>query len=148
MSYLKSGTSVINPMHYCQSGAKLQPIEVIRYLNADLGNAWKYCTRYMYKNTPGTDLGKAIWYMDDFRANWIDANDESMFIHKIPQDIVEKMIKFVDAEPRQEVKNLFNQIIIIATQNRILDTKEFDLTRYELLQFAKTFPDADLKDLE
>ena len=140
--------TAIKPTHYCDNAIHIEPIEVARHLNFDLGNVWKYCARYLGKHTPGTDLGKAIFYMDDFRKNWVDDVNECIYVHKLPQEIIEMMIKFIDAETRPEVKNMFTLVLEITTENRIRDVKEFDLVRYELLQYAKTFPDADLKDLE
>lgn len=140
--------TAIKPTHYCDNAVNIEPIEVARYLNFDLGNVWKYCARYLYKHTPGTDLGKAIFYLTDFRKNWVDEMNECTYVHHVPQEIVDIMIKFIDAETRPEVKNVFTVVLEIVTENCIRDIKEFDLARYELLQYAKTFSDADLKDLE
>ena len=37
--------TAIKPTHYCDNAINIEPIEVARHLNFDLGNVWKYCAR-------------------------------------------------------------------------------------------------------
>lgn len=56
--------AVHNPEHYTQSGAMLQPIDVIRFAPFDLGNAIKYVCRAGHKNDELEDYRKAQKYLD------------------------------------------------------------------------------------
>lgn len=124
------------PKHYRSHESGIEAIEITRWLQFDLGNCWKYCMRYRDKGTPKKDLMKAIWYINDFRKFFIDYNNESTFIHRIPEDIISKMIAVTEAEPREEIKRMFELLTMITTQNCIMDSKLFDTTVYELEQFV------------
>lgn len=126
------------PKHYRSHESGIEAIEVTRWLNFDLGNCWKYCMRYRDKGTPKKDLGKAVWYLNDFKEHFIDYKNDSIIIHKIPEEIISKMIAISEAEPREEIKRVFELLIMIATQNCVLDPKLYDRTGYELEQFANS----------
>lgn len=59
--------TVNHPAHYNQHPSKIECIDVVRWMNFNLGNAIKYIWRAGGK--PGTDtvtdLKKAIWYLQD-----------------------------------------------------------------------------------
>ena len=84
------------------------------------------------------DLGKAVWYLNDYKDHFIDYKNESTIIHKIPEEVITKMIAISDAEPREEIKHVFELLIMITTQNCVLDPKLYDRTGYELEQFANS----------
>lgn len=126
------------PKHYRSHESGIEAIEVTRWLNFDLGNCWKYCMRYRDKGTPKKDLGKAVWYLNDFKEHFIDYKNDSIIMHKIPEEIISKMIAISEAEPREEIKRVFELLIMIATQNCVLDPKLYDRTGYELEQFANS----------
>jgi hypothetical protein len=132
---------VNEPKHYRSHESGIEAIEITRWLQFDLGNCWKYCMRYRDKGTPKKDLMKALWYINDFRKFFIDYNNDSTFIHKIPEDIIEKMIKVTETDPVAEVRAMFELIIMISTQNGVIDPKIIDTTIYGLEQFSKTFKD-------
>lgn len=132
---------VNEPKHYHSHESGIEAIEITRWLQFDLGNCWKYCMRYRDKGTPKKDLMKALWYINDFRKFFIDYNNDSTFIHKIPEDIIEKMIKVTETDPVAEVRAMFELIIMISTQNGVIDPKIIDTTIYGLEQFSKTFKD-------
>ena len=94
--------------------------------------------RYRDKGTPKKDLMKAKWYIDDFRKHFIDYNNDSMFIHKVSEDVIEKMCKITECEPREEIKHMFEQLMIIVTQNHIIDMKEFDTVLYDFERLIET----------
>ena len=129
---------VNKPKHYRSHESGIEAIEVTRWLQFDLGNCWKYCMRYRDKGTPKKDLMKAKWYIDDFRKHFIDYNNDSTFMHKVSEDVIEKMCKITECEPREEIKHMFEQLMIIVTQNGILDTKTFDTVLYEFEQFIES----------
>lgn len=129
---------VNEPIHYRSHESGIEAIEITRWLQFDLGNCWKYCMRYRDKGTPKKDLKKAIWYIRDFNTYFIDYKHDSTFIHSLSNEIVEKMCKVAEAEPREEIKAMFNLMIMIATLNQVLDEKIIDNTIYELEQFAET----------
>lgn len=126
------------PKHYRSHESGIEAIEVTRWLDFDLGNCWKYCMRYRDKGTPKKDLGKAVWYLNDYKQHFIDYKNESTFIHKIPEEVISKMIAISDAEPREEIKRVFDLLIMLTTQNCIMDPKLYDRTGYELEQFANS----------
>lgn len=129
---------VNQPKHYRSHESGIEAIEVTRWLQFDLGNCWKYCMRYRDKGTPKKDLMKALWYINDFRKYFINYMNESDFIHKIPADVIEKMIKISDTEPREEIKHMFDQLIQITTQNCVMEPKTLDIVIYELEKFANS----------
>ena len=129
---------VNEPKHYRSHESGIEAIEVTRWLQFDLGNCWKYCMRYRDKGTPKKDLKKALWYINDFHTHFVDYNQDSMFIHKIPQDIVENMCKVVDAEPNEKIKHILNVILQIVTQNGILDIDDYHAAVKDLEIFAET----------
>ena len=126
------------PKHYRSHESGIEAIEVTRWLNFDLGNCWKYCMRYRDKGTPKKDLGKAVWYLNDYKEHFIDYKNDSVIMHKIPEEVISKMIAISEAEPREEIKHVFELLIMITTQNCVLDPKLYDRTGYELEQFANT----------
>ena len=126
------------PKHYRSHESGIEAIEVTRWLNFDLGNCWKYCMRYRDKGTPKKDLGKAVWYLNDYKEHFIDYKNDSVIMHKIPEEVISKMIAISEAEPREEIKRVFELLIMITTQNCVLDSKLYDRTGYELEQFANS----------
>ena len=46
---------VNKPKQYNKNKCGIQTIEVTRYLGCDLGNAWKYMSRYLFKKNPKED---------------------------------------------------------------------------------------------
>ena len=129
---------VNTPKHYRSHESGIEAIEITRWLQFDLGNCWKYCMRYRDKGTPKKDLMKAIWYINDFRKFFIDYNNESTFVHRIPEDIIAKMIAVTEAEPREEIKRMFELLTMITTQNCVMEPKLLDMTIYELEQFSNS----------
>jgi hypothetical protein len=64
--------AVDHPPHYNNHPSKIECNEVTRYMNFDLGNAFKYLFRAESKNGK-QDYRKAIWYLNDeiaFREDW------------------------------------------------------------------------------
>ena len=51
------------------------------------------------------------------------------------------MIKVTETDPVAEVRAMFELIIMISTQNGVIDPKIIDTTIYGLEQFSKTFKD-------
>ena len=129
---------VNEPKHYRSHESGIEAIEVTRYLEFSLGNCWKYLMRYRDKGTPKKDVKKSIWYIKDYCKFFVDYNNESMYKHAIPEDVITKMCKIEEAEPNSIIKAAFGQIIMLATQNRIFDRKIFDTVVYDLEKFAET----------
>lgn len=127
---------VNKPNHYRSHESGIEAIEVTRYMQFDLGNCWKYCMRYQDKGTPKKDLLKAVWYIKDFTKYFIDYKNDCTYIHNMPENIITLMCKVADAEPNEIIKNIFNLIIMLTTQNEIIDRKNFDNSIYELEQYA------------
>ena len=74
--------------------------------------------------TPYQDLGKAIFYLNDFLKNFTDGSGNVTNEHPVPSaEVVERMIKVADVEPVPAVQSIFNDIISIAV------AKEIDLMK-------------------
>ena len=94
--------------------------------------------RYRDKGTPKKDLKKAIWYINDFHKYFIDYNNDSTFIHKVPEDVIEKMCRIIEAEPSKVIKQMFDMVLQIVTQNGIMKPTDYEFVVHELEQFAET----------
>lgn len=129
---------VNEPKHYRSHESGIEAIEVTRWLQFDLGNCWKYCMRYRDKGTPKKDLKKALWYINDFNEHYIDYNNDSTFIHKIPDDIVTLMCNIIEAEPSPVIKAMFEQLLGISTQNGIMDPAAYKKAVDGLKEYAET----------
>lgn len=70
-------TETQNPSHYSE-GDKPEPIDVIRSIGFNLGNAYKYLDRAGKKggaNTAERDAKAAIWYMIDIMVHLLTIDD-------------------------------------------------------------------------
>lgn len=127
----KIDRAVNHPSHYCDNASGIETITITRYLDCDCANVWKYCMRYLDKvksdpehATPYQDLGKAIFYLNDFLKNFTDGSGNVTNEHPVPSaEVVERMIKVADVEPVPAVQSIFNDIISIAV------AKEIDLMK-------------------
>lgn len=61
-----SNDQVNHPSHYNSNASGIETIEVARKMDFDLGNAWKYLSRFRFKYKPVEDLHKAAWYLNDY----------------------------------------------------------------------------------
>lgn len=67
------GEKIAHPRHYNESSSGVECIEIIRWMNFNVGNVVKYCWRAGLKLDNDTmplkariqDLEKARWYLDD-----------------------------------------------------------------------------------
>ena len=90
---------VNHPSHYNLDPSGIECIEVVRYLNFNVGNAYKYAFRAGKKKLTYQDdimatihdLEKAIWYLDDEIKNWTYNMPEGN------QIAVNKMIKVINS---------------------------------------------------
>lgn len=58
-------TDMVNePPHYKNSAVKIEPIEVLKYMDFCIGNAFKYVIRADKKGNFLEDLKKAQWYFN------------------------------------------------------------------------------------
>ena len=61
-----AGDSVNHPEHYNKNPSGVECIEIVRWLNFNVGNAMKYIWRGGFKiEDPREDYRKAIWYLND-----------------------------------------------------------------------------------
>lgn len=60
---------VDHPAHYNGHPSGVECIELIRYLNFNLGSAVKYVFRRGEKGSVVQDLEKAVWYLRDFHRD-------------------------------------------------------------------------------
>jgi hypothetical protein len=55
--------AVDHPVHYNKHPSGVECIQIVEYMNFNLGSAIKYIWRHNLKGTPVQDLEKAIWYL-------------------------------------------------------------------------------------
>lgn len=55
--------AVNHPSHYRQARVEIEPIDIIRFVNFDLGNTIKYVSRAGHKGDELEDFRKAEWYL-------------------------------------------------------------------------------------
>lgn len=134
---------------YNKNKCGIETIEVTRYLGCDLGNAWKYMSRYMFKKKPKEDLEKAVWYLEDFIYNFLYQNDWTLipeFSFHVPTLVKEYMQKFIDFEERPEVQRMFKHILSIINNEGIIDKELFDYDLKNLLLYAQTLEGIEIVD--
>lgn len=57
--------NVNHPKHYGSHPSGIEVIEIVRWMNFNLGNVVKYVLRADYKGNAIEDLEKAAWYLND-----------------------------------------------------------------------------------
>lgn len=60
---MSGGSNVDHPDHYNKSGSGIECIDVVEWMNFNVGNAVKYCWRADHKGKCIEDLEKAVWYL-------------------------------------------------------------------------------------
>lgn len=122
----KMNEAINHPSHYCDHESGVETITITRYLNCDCANAWKYCMRYLakYKKqpehaTPKQDLGKAIFYLNDYLANFVDGSGNVNSIDYITPEVIDRMTTVADCEKIPAVQNIFNDIISMTVAREI-----------------------------
>lgn len=90
---------VNHPAHYNTDISGVECIEIVRHMDFNLGNAFKYMFRAGRKNISGEavleelkDLEKAIWYLKDERLN-VKALDPRLYPRKFYEEKIIKVIK-------------------------------------------------------
>jgi len=126
------------PKHYRTHESGIEAIEITRYLIGDLSNAWKYGMRYEDKNTPKKDIKKLCWYLNDFHKNFIDENNDCTANIEVPGHVKDLMLKVIEAEPVEQVKNVFKQIYMLVCAGGILFPPVWDKTIEDLKVYAET----------
>lgn len=122
------------PKHYNVHPSGIETINITRNLGCDLGNTWKYLMRFRYKGTPKKDILKSIWYLNDFKKNFIDENYQMTCRIDIDESVVGLMNKVIDIESSVEVKRIFSHIKDIILCRGIIDPEvlEYDIKNLEL----------------
>lgn len=122
----KMNAAINHPSHYCEHKSGIETITITRYLNCDCANAWKYCMRYLAKvktqpehATPCQDLGKAIFYLNDFLSHFVDGSGNVSSIDYITPEVADRMIIVAQVEEVPEVQNIFNDIISMTVAREI-----------------------------
>lgn len=57
--------AVNHPDHYTSHPSGIECLQITRWMNFNVGNAFKYCWRAPYKGKRFEDLKKAVFYIDD-----------------------------------------------------------------------------------
>ena len=129
---------VNTPLHYRTHESGLEAIEITRYLIGDLSNAWKYAMRYEDKNTPKKDIKKLCWYLNDFHKHFIDENNNCTVSMDIPEEIKDMMLKVIETEPVEEMKECFRQIYYVVENNGIISPSDWFANIDTLTSFSDT----------
>lgn len=127
------------PTHYRGHESGIETITITRYLPNDLGNAWKYAMRYEDKNTPKKDLLKLCWYLNDYRENFIDFNNEVSERFNLHADVFERMQTVINSEPSSVMKEIFNQIYLICLNQGVINPSQLDKAINDVKDYAETF---------
>lgn len=130
---------VNHPNHYNSHESGIEPIIICRHLPNDLGNVWKYNTRYEDKGTPEKDLKKLIFYFNDYRENFIDFNNNVSNEFKVPYEILDLMEQVIEAEPVEAVKQIFRQVYLIAVHQGIISPAALDEALANIKTYAESF---------
>ena len=130
---------VNHPKHYNSHESGIEPIEICRYLPADLANVWKYNTRYEDKGTQKKDLKKLIWYFNDYREHFIDFNNCVTSEFKVPLDVLNLMELVIEAEPVEQIRQVFRQVHLIAIHQGIINPVVLDEVLANLDAYAESF---------
>lgn len=139
---------VNHPVHYNNHPSGIQAIEITRWLGFDLGNAWKYLMRYKskkydVKSTEQKDLKKVIWYINDFKNNFIDPYTNEINSERIkfnlPEHIGMMMWLVYESEEASAIKDMFLEIIDITTNNGLVNPLRLKDRLTMLQEYAETF---------
>ena len=134
---------VNKPSHYNNNKCGIETIEVTRYLGCDLGNAWKYLSRYLMKHAPKKDLLKTIWYLEDFENHFLEFdNFKKDFKPFVPNEVLGKMDKFIEAEEVVEVQRMFKHIKSIINNDGIIDRELYNYDKKMLELYAEQLPES------
>lgn len=103
---------VNNPKHYNQHS--IECIEFTRYMDFNLGNAFKYIWRCYDKGKPVEDLKKAIWYLRFVLENIDDSDFTRITEHQkeLSSDFVISNSKFKNANQKHCLFNILHTYCI------------------------------------
>lgn len=130
---------VNHPNHYTSHESGIETIQITRWLPCDLGNAWKYCTRYEDKGTPKKDLMKLVWYMNDYEANFINESYDVINPFSVPEKILNLMETVIEYEPVIPVKEMFKVLLKIVKEQKIANVAEYNSAIDGIKQLSENF---------
>ena len=94
--------------------------------------------RYEDKNTPKKDIKKLCWYLNDFHKNFIDENNDCTVNIEVPGHVKDLMLKVIETEPVEQVRNGFKQIYLLVCAGGILFPTAWVKTIEDLKVYAET----------
>lgn len=108
---------VNHPSHYTSDPSGIECIEVTRYLNFNVGNAYKYLFRAGKKSDAEIqDIQKAIWYLND------EITTGGRFLKMLPLEALTKMVTIADSRTGLIAK-AYHHIWLASNTNNIVDYK-------------------------
>jgi hypothetical protein len=90
------GDIVNHPKHYNNHASGVECITIVRHMNFDLGNAFKYWFRRWEKDSTLVDMEKAKWYLSDYLNN-IPRIEQRPMTHEVTLAL-SRILKYEDAE--------------------------------------------------
>ena len=89
-------SNVNHPKHYNSHPSGIEVIEIVRWMEFDTGNSFKYVSREDHKGNSVQDLEKAIFYVDDYWKMRVDNPDYTLRWY--PNRVRELVWEFVRME--------------------------------------------------
>jgi len=110
-------TDNINPKHYRGHPSGIEVIDIAEALGFNLGNCFKYVARAPHKGHEEEDIAKARWYAKRLKTdNGWPLVDPVMARPSYDDDdpsTVDRLTKWIDAEPEEESKIVYRCIAAI-----------------------------------
>lgn len=92
----------LHPTHYNKHPSGVEPINLTRYMNFNIGNAWEAITRCDESGNKETDLLKAQWYLRD------ELNEGEPLPRQFSNKAWEMYLKVVAEEKNEQRRFVFN----------------------------------------
>ena len=89
-------SNVNHPKHYNSHPSGIEVIEIVRWMEFDTGNSFKYVSREEHKGNSVQDLEKAIFYVEDY---WkMRAENPDYKLREYPSRVRELLWEFARME--------------------------------------------------
>lgn len=98
-------SNVNHPKHYNSHPSGIEVIEIVRWMEFDTGNSFKYVSREDHKGNSVQDLEKAIFYVEDY---WkMRAENPDYVLRGYPNRVRELLWEFVRMETNPTKANVY-----------------------------------------
>ena len=98
-------SNVNHPKHYNSHPSGIEVIEIVRWMEFDTGNSFKYVSREDHKGNAVQDIEKAIFYVEDY---WkMRAENPDYKLRAYPNRVRELLWEFVRMETNPIKANVY-----------------------------------------